>query len=91
MEKAKKIKAKRRTCGISISWKLFAFLVAFLAFLMAVIWVFQVPMLDSFYKRTKRNELERISVTVETLQLWVEKMIADGKINMDKYKEIKSK
>ena len=36
-------------------------------------------------------ELERISITVETLQLWVEKMIADGKINMDKYKEIKSK
>jgi hypothetical protein len=38
-----------------------------------------------------QKELERISVTVETLQLWVEKMIADGKINMDKYKEIKSK
>ncbi len=38
-----------------------------------------------------QKELERISITVETLQLWVEKMIADGKINMDKYNEIKCK
>lgn len=36
-----------------------------------------------------QQELERISVTVETLQLWVEKMIADKKINLDKYNEIK--
>lgn len=36
-----------------------------------------------------QNELERISITVETLQLWVEQMLADKKINMEKYKEIK--
>lgn len=36
-----------------------------------------------------QNELERISITVETLQLWVEQMLADEKINMDKYNEIK--
>ena len=35
-----------------------------------------------------QNELERISITVETLQLWVEQMLADNKINMDKYNEI---
>lgn len=64
MEKAKRTKAERRTCGISISWKLFAFLVAFLAFLMMVIWIFQVLLLDSFYKRTKREELERISLAI---------------------------
>ena len=62
MEKAKRKKAERRICGISISWKLFAFLVAFVAFMMLVIWVFQVVMLDSFYKSTKRSELESISL-----------------------------
>ena len=36
-----------------------------------------------------QQELERISITVETLQLWVEQMLADGKINIEKYNEIK--
>ena len=35
-----------------------------------------------------QKELERISITVETLQLWVEQMLADKKINIEKYKEI---
>ena len=64
MEKAQRKKAERRICGISISWKLFAFLVAFVAFMMLVIWVFQVVMLDNFYKSTKRSELENISLAI---------------------------
>ncbi len=36
-----------------------------------------------------QKELERISITVEALQLWVEQMLADKKINMEKYNEIK--
>ena len=35
-----------------------------------------------------QKELERISVTVETLQLWVEKMLAEEKINIEKYNSI---
>jgi hypothetical protein len=38
-----------------------------------------------------QQELERISITVETLQLWVERMLADGKINLEKYNELKEK
>lgn len=38
-----------------------------------------------------QDELERISVTVETLQLWAERMLANGVINEEKYKEIKNK
>lgn len=34
-----------------------------------------------------QKELEKISVTVETLQLWVEKMLATGKIDSEKYNE----
>ena len=32
-----------------------------------------------------QKELERISITVETLQLWGEQMIATGKIDMEQY------
>lgn len=32
-----------------------------------------------------QNELERISITVETLQLWAEKMLANGVIDADQY------
>ena len=33
-----------------------------------------------------RQELERISVTVETLQLWTERMLANGQIDAEAYK-----
>ena len=36
-------------------------------------------------------ELERISITVETLQLWVEKMLANGVIDRDAYDRLKNK
>ena len=38
-----------------------------------------------------QKELERIAITVDTLQLWTEKMIADGKIDMRKYRELYKK
>lgn len=38
-----------------------------------------------------QEELEKISVTVQTLQLWSEQMLADGEINSELYESIKSK
>ena len=38
-----------------------------------------------------QEELERISITVETLQLWAEQMIAEGKIDLVKYNAIRNK
>ena len=38
-----------------------------------------------------QEELERISVTVETLQLWAEKMLANGVIDPDQYYARKKK
>lgn len=35
-----------------------------------------------------QRELERISITVETLQLWTESMLANGKIDTTQYKEL---
>ena len=37
-----------------------------------------------------QDELERISITVETLQLWAERMLANGMIDLQKYEEIKT-
>lgn len=38
-----------------------------------------------------QEELEKISITVETMRLWVEKMLAENVINMDVYREYKNK
>jgi DNA-binding XRE family transcriptional regulator len=38
-----------------------------------------------------QQELERISITVESLQLWTEKMIANGKIDLKQYKQLTNK
>lgn len=38
-----------------------------------------------------QEELEKISITVETLQLWSEQMLANGFIDMNKYNELKCK
>ena len=38
-----------------------------------------------------QKELERISVSVEALQLWSEKMLATGKINLAKYNALMNK
>lgn len=38
-----------------------------------------------------QNQLEKISITVETLQLWVERMRASGFIDEDKYNQMKNK
>lgn len=38
-----------------------------------------------------QEELERISITVETLQLWTERMLANGEIDAEAYKARKKK
>ena len=35
-----------------------------------------------------QKELEKISITVETLQLWAEQMLATGKIDMEQYRAL---
>lgn len=38
-----------------------------------------------------QDELERISIAVETLQLWSERMLATGAIDIDRYHALKNK
>lgn len=59
--RASKTKNKEQRRGIGMRWKLFAFLVAFVVFMLIVIWVFQILLLDHFYKDIKYKELESIS------------------------------
>ena len=40
---------------------------------------------------TQKEDLERISITVETLQLWAEKMLANGVIDAEAYNARKNK
>ncbi len=42
---------------ISISWKLFAYLVIFTLFILAVVWVMQIGLLNYFYSQSKNKEL----------------------------------
>lgn len=36
-----------------------------------------------------QKDLEKIAITVDALKLWTEKMVNDGKINMEKYEALK--
>ena len=42
--------------------------------------------LNAMNSKKERQELERISLTVETLQLWTERMLANGQIDAETYK-----
>ncbi len=42
---------------ISISWKLYAYLVIFAFFILAVVWVMQIGLLNYFYSQSKNKEL----------------------------------
>ena len=44
--------------GISMTWKLGAYLTVFVAFVILITWVFQVLLLNTFYQSVKRTELE---------------------------------
>ena len=59
----KKIKPKKS--GIRVQWKLLAFLLAFVVFMLAVIWVFQIQMLGNFYRNAKYRELDTIAGILE--------------------------
>ncbi len=57
--------AKKEKKAISVRWKLFAFLVLFVAFMLAVIWLLQILMLGRFYRDAKYRELDNISHVIE--------------------------
>lgn len=57
--------AKRTRKAISVKWKLFAFLMLFVTFMLGVIWLLQILMLGRFYRDAKYRELENIAEVIE--------------------------
>lgn len=50
---------KRKFKGVGIQWRLMGFLIAFVAFSILVLWVFQVVMLTPFYENIKNQEMKQ--------------------------------
>lgn len=44
---------------ISIKWKIFCYLLSFIIILLVLLWLFQTVYLDDFYKRIKKNEIDK--------------------------------
>jgi len=61
----KKAGGARRPRDMSIRWELFLYLALFIVFVLAVVWLFQVKLLDKFYESIKRRELIRAADTIE--------------------------
>ncbi len=61
-------KAEKKECtypGASVTSKLLFYFLIFLIMMLLVVWVFQVMLLNVFYRNTKMNEMERISETIQ--------------------------
>ena len=54
----------KRQTETSLQWKLVKYLLAFVIALLALLWLFQVVFLDSFYQRFKIEGIEKIGNTL---------------------------
>lgn len=84
--KSREIK-KPNTSGISIKWKLLFYLALFTAFVLFVVWLFQVVLLNRFYESTKLDELNEAAVELagvvsntEKLKDMAEEVLSDAMI-----------
>ena len=61
---------KRRSRGVSIGWKLAKYLLVFVALTLLAVWLFQILLLDVFFEKAKKRELQR---TAQELSLALER------------------
>ncbi len=52
---------------IGIKWKIFIYMLSFIAVLLALLWIFQTIYLDDFYKMIKQNEIDEALEHVEAI------------------------
>ena len=74
-------KTAKRHPRISIQWKLFAYLALFTTFILIVVWVFQIGLLNYFYRQSKYNEMLR---TVDAM----EASLTHGEVNINEIRTI---
>ncbi len=58
-------KSERPYPGASVTGKLLFYFLIFLIMMLLVVWVFQVMLLNVFYRNTKMSEMERISENIQ--------------------------
>jgi signal transduction histidine kinase len=51
--------------GIRMQWKLLVFLLAFVVFVLGVIWVFQIRLLGGFYRNAKYREMDTVTGIIQ--------------------------
>ena len=56
---------KFRSEGIPVRWKIFVYLLIFTLLILLIVWIFQICLLNVFYKRTKKLELSGGAAIVE--------------------------
>lgn len=61
------MKSKKAFKGISIGWKLAAYLLVFVALTLLVVWLFQILLLDVFVENTKKKELDKTADQLSAL------------------------
>lgn len=57
---------EHKSKGMGIRWNLFAFLAFFVAFILAVVWIFNVLLLGTFYESAKMKELKLTASVIES-------------------------
>lgn len=65
MNASEKTDSKTRRPRVSISWKLFAYLTLFTTFILIVVWVFQIGLLNYFYRQSKYQGLTDAEASLE--------------------------
>ena len=55
---------KHKDRSVSIKWKIFAYLLTFVAGLLVLLYLFQVVFLDSFYKAIKTDTIKKSAETI---------------------------
>jgi len=60
----KRLRFKHQIDNISIKWKMFLYLIGFCTLLLVLLWVFQVVLLDRFYKHIKVNEVKDSAIAI---------------------------
>lgn len=53
---------KKTFRGISLGWKLAAYVLVFLVLILLVVWIFQILLLDVFLENTKKEELQETAI-----------------------------
>jgi len=67
------LKRVKRKARVSVFWKIFSIFIAFIAVILILLWVFQISLLNTFYRSIKINEIESalkdITENIESEQL----------------------